>query len=262
MNPELSHEPRLNPQPEPPAPAPQNFFSRLIGVYFSPGETFREIGRAPGVVLPIIVMVLLTVVVVVAVSQRISFEKVGIQRIDDAVAEGKITQEQADQQKDGMKKIAPFLKIFIPIFAAIFSVVLALAIAGVAKLVSSMMGIENTFMPLFAMTLYAILAVSIVSSVVAIILIYIKPVEEIDPNNPVGSNLAALLPLIGVTGLPKFVNALLTYVDVFYIWKVVLIAIGWAAVSRKMKTSTAMVYSSIGALLLALNGAVSASLFG
>ena len=34
-----------------PAAKPQNFFSRLIGVIFSPGETFAEIGRAPRVLI-------------------------------------------------------------------------------------------------------------------------------------------------------------------------------------------------------------------
>jgi len=260
MNPELSY---ASPPPTAePAPTPKSFFSRLSGVYFSPGETFQEIGRAPAVVLPIIVLALLTIVTVVVASQRISFEKVGIQRIDDSVAEGKITAEQGEQQKEGFRKIAPIFKFAIPLIAGIVVVVMALAIAGLAKLISSMMGIENKFMPLFAVMLYATLAVSIVASVVTIILLYAKPVEEIDPTNPVGSNLAALLTMAGVTGLPKFVKGFLTYVDVFFIWKVVLIGIGCSAVSRKLKTSTAMVYASFGAIVIALIGAAWAALFG
>ncbi|MEO6724135.1 MAG: YIP1 family protein [Blastocatellia bacterium] len=259
MNPELSYVNQAGPDP---APAPQSFFSRLTGVYFSPGETFQEIGRAPAVVVPIIVLALLTIGVVFVVSQRISFEKVAIQRIDDGVAEGKITAEQAEQQKEGMKKFAPIFKIAIPFIAGIFVVVAALVIAGLAKLISSMMGIENKFLPLFGVTLYTMLAVSIISSVLLIILLYLKPADEIDPNNPMGSNLAALLSMAGVTSLPKFLKALLTYVDVFYIWKVVLLGIGYAAVSRKLKTSTAIVYASVGALVFALIGAAWGALFG
>lgn len=262
MNPELSYANELNPQPEPPAPTPQNFFNRLIGVYFSPGETFQDIGRAPAIVLPIIVLVLLTIGVVFVVSQRISFEKVAIQRIDDGVAEGKISAEQAEQQKEGMKKFAPIFKLAIPFIAGIFVIVAALAIAGLAKLFSSMMGVDNKFLPLFGVTLYTMLAVSLVSSILLIILLYLKPADEIDPNNPMGSNLAALLSMAGMTSLPKFLKGLLTYVDVFYIWKVILLGIGYAAVSRKLKTSTAIVYASVGALIFALIGAAWTALFG
>ena len=262
MNSEPSYVNELNPQPEPPAPAPQNFFSRLIGVYFSPGETFQDIGRTPSIVLPIIVLILLTIGVVFVVSQRISFEKVAVQRIDDGVAEGKFSAEQAEQQKEGIKKMAPFFKFVIPFIAGIFVIVAALAIAGLAKLVSSMVGVENKFLPLFGVTIYTMLAVSLISSVLLIILLYLKPADDIDPNNPLGSNLAALLSMAGVTSLPKFLKGLLTYVDVFYIWKVVLLGIGYAAVSRKLKTSTAIIYASVGALVFAVIGAAWSALFG
>lgn len=259
---QIMDEPILKPEPVAPPPKPQSFFSRLIGVYFSPGETFQEIGRAPRVLIPILVLALFTATAVVVASQRISFEQIALQKVDEAVAEGKITAEQGEQQKDGTKKFMVFFKPLIPIFAAIWMTIMVLAIAGLAKLVSSMMGIENTFKQLLSATAYAILAVTIVGSVVGTALLFLKPVEEIDPNNPVNSNVAALLATAGVKGLPKFVTGLLAYVDVFYIWKVALLGIGYAAVSRKLKSSTAMTYVGVGAFLIAVIGAAWTSFFG
>ena len=49
--------------PSPPADAiaePSGFVGRLIGVYFSPGETFPGIGRAPKVLVPILALALLS----------------------------------------------------------------------------------------------------------------------------------------------------------------------------------------------------------
>lgn len=258
---QLMPESESAPEPSAPPPTPQSFFSRLIGVYFSPGEAFQEIGRAPRFLVPMIVMALLTMAIVIVASQRISFEQVAMQRIDDAVAEGKIPADRAEVQKEQTKKFMSVFKYVIPVIGGIFSVLMALAIAGLAKLISSLMGVENTFKPLFSATLYAILAVSIVSGVVGTILLFLKPVEEIDPNNPVGSNVAALLSMAGVKGLPKFVTSLLAYLDVFYIWKVALLGIGYAAVSRKLKTSTAMVYTGVGAAVLAIIGAAWTALF-
>jgi hypothetical protein len=71
-----------------------------------------------------------------------------------------------------------------------------------------------------------------------VIVLYLKPPEEIDINNLLGSNLAALLTVaVGKDGLPKFVMALARWVDVFGIWMLALLAIGYAAVTRNVKSS-------------------------
>ncbi len=260
MNPELSYA--SQPENVTPEPTPQGFFNRLVGVYFSPGETFAEIGRAPRIIVPMIVLLICVIVGVMITFSRLPMDKLMTQRIDDAVQSGQLNQEQADRQREQMAKMAPFMKIGGPIIAAISIVVITLIIAGIAKLVSMMMGIENGFMPLWAVAIYTTLAVSIISSILFIILLFLKPADEFDLNNPLGSNLAALLSMVGAGELPKFLKGLLTYVDVFYIWKIILLGIGFAAVSRKLKTSTSIVVTSIVALVFALAGAAWTSMFG
>jgi Yip1 domain len=243
-----------------PEAAPQNFFSRLSGVYFSPGETFQEIGRAPRPVVPILVLAAVTFVGAYLFFNRIGVETVFGQGIEQAVESGRLTPEQAEQQREGIRKIAPYAKYLMPVVFAVFITVMILAIAGLARLVSMVMGIDNKFGPLFGVTLYAFLAVSLVSSVVLLALIYLKPVEEIDMQNPVGSNLAAFAAFAGIT-LPKFLKFLLSYVDLFYIWKVVLLGIGYAAVSRRVKVSTAVTYTAAVAVVIAFIGAGWAAMF-
>jgi preprotein translocase subunit Sss1 len=172
-----------------------------------------------------------------------------------------MTQEQADQQMEGMRKGAPFIKASFPVVGFIISVVLVLAIAGLAKLMSMMFGVENDFKPLLTVTAYAMLAVGLIGTVVLILLLYLKPPDEIDRNNLIGSNVAALIGMAGVK-LPPFLNHLLGYVDVFYIWRVILLGIGYAAVSRKLKTSTAITYVAGVAVIFALIGAAWGAFFG
>jgi hypothetical protein len=258
MNPEMSY----GAKPASAEAAPRNFFSRLIGVYLSPGETFAEMAQAPRSIAPIIALTLLSAISTLFVTSRMPMDKLNEDRIQQQIASGRITEEQAEQQREGMKKIAPFMKFIIPIGATIWAVVIVFAFAGLAKLVSMMMGIENKYMPLVSVTTYTMLAVYIVSTVIFVILLFIKPIDEFDWSNPVGSNLAALLAAFGVEGLSKFVKGLLSYVDVFYIWKVALIAIGCAAVSHKLKSSSAMVYAGVVACVLALIGGAWAAMFG
>jgi hypothetical protein len=125
-----------------------------------------------------------------------------------------------------------------------------------------MMGIENKYMPLVSVTTYTLLALSIVTTAIFAILLFIKPIDEFDWDNPIGSNLTALLTALGVDGLSKFVKVLLSFVDVFFIWKVALIAIGAAAVSRKLKTSSALVYAGLVASVIALIFATFGAVFG
>jgi hypothetical protein len=258
MNPEMSY----GAKPASAEAAPRNFFSRLIGVYFSPGETFAEMAQAPRALAPIIALTLLFVISGVLVTSRMPMDRISEDRIQQQIASGQINEERAEQQREQMRKIAPFMKFIIPISSAIWAVVMAFAFAGLAKLVCLVMGIENKYMPLVSVTTYTMLAVYIVSTVIFVILLFIKPIDEFDWSNPVGSNLAALLTAFGVEGLSKFVKGLLSYVDVFYIWKVALIAIGCAAVSHRLKSSSAMVYAGVVACVIALIGGAWAAMFG
>ena len=242
--------------------APRNFFSRLIGVYFSPGETFAEMAQAPRALVPIIALALLFSISGAFVTSRMPMDRINEDRLQQQIASGRINEAQAEQQREGMRKIAPFMKFIIPISSAIWAVVIAFAFAGLAKLVCLVMGIDNKYMPLVSVMSYAMLAVYIVSTVILVILTFIKPIDEFDWTNPIGSNLAALLTALGVEKLPSFLKGLLSYVDLFYIWKVVLIAIGCAAVSQKLKTSSAMVHAVIIACVIALIGGAFAALGG
>jgi len=258
MNPELSY----GEKPASAETAPQSFFSRLIGVYFSPGETFAGMALAPRALMPIIVFVLFSVISITAITSRMPMDKINEDRLQQQIASGRINEEQAEQQREAMKKFAPFMKFVLPIGFAIWAVASVFAFAGLAKLVSMMMGIENKYMPLVSVTTYTMLAISIVTTAIFALLLFIKPIDEFDWDNPIGSNLAALLIALGVEGLPKFVKGLLSFVDVFYIWKVALIAIGGAAVSQKLKTSSAMVYAGLVASVIALIFATFGAIFG
>jgi Yip1 domain len=258
MNPEMSY----GAKPAGAEAAPRNFFSRLIGVYFSPGETFAEMAGAPNALMPIIVFVLFSAISVTAITSRMPMDKINEDRIQRQIASGRLNEEQAERQREAIKRFEPFMKFVYPIGAVIGAMAMVFAFAGLAKLVSMMMGIENKYMPLVSVTTYTLLAISIVTTAIFAILLFIKPIDEFDWDNPIGSNLAALLIALGVEGLPKFVKVLLSFVDVFFIWKVALIAIGCAAVSRKLKTSSALVYAGLVASVIALIFASFGAVFG
>jgi hypothetical protein len=103
---------------------------------------------------------------------------------------------------------------------------------------------------------FAYLAVSLAQLVVIAISIYLKNPEDIDVLNPVASNLGAIMTMAGM-GSSKYLTALASWIDVFGIWRIILLSIGCAAVTTKMKPGTA----SVPHVLLYLLAAVCLSFF-
>jgi hypothetical protein len=64
-----------------------------------------------------------------------------------------------------------------------------------------------------------------------------------------------------VTGLPKFVTGLLSYFDIFYIWKLILLGIGYSAVSTRLSTATAVTVCGLSGLLFAIVAAAWGAMF-
>lgn len=238
------------------------FIARLTGTWFSPGETFADLRRSPGVVLPLIVAVIFVALSSAMTVSRLPMDKLMTQPIDQMVEEGRLTPEQAEQQKEQILKFAPYSKIVTPITAALYVVLLTLILAGLALLAMMMMGLAGRFTALWSVAVYSLLATTIIQTILFVIILMIKPVDEIDMTNPMGSNAAALLSMLGVSALPKFVKALLTYVDIFYIWKTVLLGIGFAAVTDKLKASTSITVCAIFAAVFAIVAAGFSAIFG
>ncbi|MGH9769755.1 MAG: hypothetical protein ACREAB_20215, partial [Blastocatellia bacterium] len=98
MNPDQSYASNLTaPIVEPPR---LNFFSRVIGVWFSPGETFAEIGQAKGIFGTILAPIL-GLMIIGAAFGAVGANRMGIENlireaekpIQQMIDKGRIPQE-------------------------------------------------------------------------------------------------------------------------------------------------------------------------
>jgi hypothetical protein len=228
------------PTPETEEAPPKNFFSRLGGVYFTPGETFKEIALSPRVFVPIIVLIIIGLLAGYYLMRNLDLQSMMAEQLEGAVKQGSITQEQMEQQ---LTLVAKFAGIQVLVSAGLGSLVFSLIIAGFAKMLSAFVGAENRFKALLSVTLYTMIAVSIVQSVLLVVILHFKGPGDLsltNLNSVVASNLGAVLAgILGEDALPKFFMNLANYIDLFAIWMIALLAIGYSAVSRKLKTATA-----------------------
>ena len=239
----------------------KNFPARLGGVFFSPRETFTEIGRAPSWVIPLIALILLSIFSGWYLAQKIDTRTATRSALEQAVKQGRITEEQMNQQ---MAMVAAAAGPLIAVTSAFGALLLCLVIAGYGKLFSMAAGAENNFKSLFTVTIYAVFAVSIVSTVLTVLILQIKGQTSVNNTSSiVASSLGSWIESVaGADVLPKFIMMLANAADIFNIWMIVLLCIGFSAVSKKLKTATAAIWLGGAFVIISVISAAIRSVMG
>src|SRR5262249_22949004 len=110
--------------PEPPASGPINHFGRLIGVFFSPQETFQGIAARPSWLVPVLLMTVLGLLTAVAMNQKVDWRDVASKKIEENPRAASLTAEQKERQVDMSAKGSPYVVYFFwvlwPVLAAVF----------------------------------------------------------------------------------------------------------------------------------------------
>jgi len=204
---------------------------RIFGVFFSPKATFEDIVKKPGWVLPVVLLTLLSIGVSFAINQRINWREFISQQMEKNPQAANMSAEQKEQRIEGGAKFsAPFTYAIGLVGPIIGILVVALVMWGAYNLLG---GANANFGTSFAITAHAFMT-GLLSSVLFILVLYLKPYGTVDLENPVATNLAAILP----DDATKWLVALLKSFDIFTFWTLILLAIGFAATNPKKLKGT------------------------
>jgi hypothetical protein len=218
--------------PAPPLPAspmddvPQtSAVGRMVGVIVSPKKTFSEIARRPTWAVPFVVLCLLSIGAGILVGQKTDwrsfFEHQNSKnsRFDTMSADQK---ENIVTQQLKFAKIAPFFGLVVIV---ILVFLLTLLYWGAFNL---FFGAELGFTGSFGIVTYAFVPIAI-SSLLAIIVMLIKHAGDVDPEHILASSLSAFLP----EDAPHWLDALGQSLELFWLWMLALIAIGFSTANPK-----------------------------
>jgi hypothetical protein len=213
--------------PEAPEPqAPINHFGRILGVFFSPKATFDDIARRPSWILPVMLMTVLGIGVAFVLNQKVDWRDVASKRIEESPRAANMSAEQKEQQLAMSARISPGIAYGFGLLGPILGVVI---VAGVMLLAYNVIGGANAgFGAAMGIVSHAFV-VSILSSLLFILILYLKPPGTVDLDNPIATNVGAFLP----ENTPKALMSLGKSIDIFSIWTLLLISIGFAAVNPK-----------------------------
>lgn len=207
--------------------------ARLAGVYLEPGKAFADIAARPQRWwVPLVIVALVSVTFVYSYSQRVGWEQL-IRRDLETSSRGQ--NMPPEQREQAIVQGAKFAGAFGYVGAAVGAFVSALIMAGILMFVmNSMMGGQVRFAQSRGIVSYSFL-VGVVSGILSIIIMYLKSPEDFDLRNPLAFNAGAFLPETA----PKWLASLASSLDVFSFWTMALMAVGYAATSRKLTFSKA-----------------------
>ena len=220
------------PAPAPAAEPKPNGLARIGGVLFSPDATFASIARRPTWVAPLIVLILISIASGVILSGRIDW--------------GAPAREAMEQRKDvrpedaaRAERMANAFGKVIAYAGPIFLVIIMLIVSGILLLAFRLFGGEGNFAQAWSATLYAYMP-SVIKSIAVLAVLVIKGGTAISP--------IALATL--VRSSPAFLFdpktnpmafALATNFDIFSLWVMVLLIIGFAHLARVSKGKSAAI---------------------
>ncbi len=231
-----SIDPSSTPLTAPPeAPARKNPFQRLAGVLFAPADTFEDIARKPDVLVPLVLILLISLFSTLVLVPRIDFEESVRQQMEQS------GRNMSPQDMDRAAKMGAAFGKVMAYTGPLWGIAVLVIMASVLLLAFRMLGGEGGFKQALSVTLYSWIPLAL-NSVIATIVAFSR--ESIDPTQMqtlVRSNPAFLVDMKAHAVLYSALASL----DLFTIWTLILLSIGFAAVSRFSKAKSAVIVVSL-----------------
>lgn len=235
---------------EPVTPPSKGFAARVMGVFFSPGETFEDIARRPTVLAPLLFLFLIQATVIYVIipaqgqdaalfTENSSF----FQRLPEEKRA-----ELIEQQINPSRTRRMVSAFFGPVAIFVFLTIASLLFWGVGNL----LGGQPTFKRVLSMLLFASMIGLVAGSLIKLPLVLSRNTLAGVTFSP-----AMFMPELDIAS-PRY--RLLAIFDLFSIWGMVVTGIGFAKVSR-ISTAAGVITATVFFGLVSTLGYVIAGLF-
>lgn len=210
----------------------QSSFGRLAGVLVSPAKTFKAISEKPTWAVALVVLIVIGLVSGIMMSGKIDWANVTRESMEAQNRD--IPEEQIEKIIDFQEKAGPALMIGGSLVAqpAVY-----MLLAVVFMVVFKMLGGELNFLCSFSVVLHSMMPRAVMS-LLSIPVILSKDefgFEELQDGSVLTSNLGAFAP----EGAGPAVVAVLSSIDLFSLWALTLLVIGYGVVARVSKGAAA-----------------------
>jgi len=208
------------------APEKRNVMSILLDIFFEPRAAFRDILASPRWWFPLVLIMVFALTFSYLFSTRVGWESMIRKQMESSGQMQNISkEEQASRIATGVKIAGVFgyvgPAIFIPLGTAVIAAVLMFVF-------NAMFGGAVKFQQSFGIVMWAGIP-TLLSSIVAIILLFVKSPEDIDINNVSPFNPGFYLS----DQTSKWLMSLASSLDLFTFWVMALIGVGFSVATKK-----------------------------
>jgi hypothetical protein len=223
--------------PQTPSPG---FLGRVVGIIFSPKETFTHIARDPR---PFAMLAFVSIVAAVATAIFFRTEVGQLAWLDAAVRQREaFGAEVDDTQYAAMERIAGYMGYIVPLYSLVVGPIVTMILAGIIKAAFAVIsGAEATF----KQTLGVVAASGVV---ILVQQAFVLPLNYVRETMTSATSLGAFLPMLEEN---SFAARFLGTIDLFIVWWVMVLAIGLAVLFRRSTKTIALTLFGIY-LLIAL----------
>ncbi|MGE5204622.1 MAG: YIP1 family protein [Chlamydiota bacterium] len=229
-----------------PAAAPQiaphalSEAQRILNTFVAPNKTFTDLRRNSRWWAPWIVVALATLAFIYVIDQKVGFAQVAHNLIANSSRVEQIEQMPPDQRAQQYDRVARFTRVTAyasPLTALLVYVIVAAVLMATFRFGA---GAEVEYKTSLAIVTYSALPFAISALLGILSLGAGANAESFNLNNPVASNPAYFMDMAS----NKFFYTLASALDVFTIWSIVLMAVGFARNSKLRVATTFTVITS------------------
>ena len=236
------------PSQSPQEPAPLSEGQRLLNTFLAPSKAFTDLRRSASWWAPFLIIAIVSTLFVYVVDQKVGFRKVAENLIQLQPKQAdRIDRLPIDQRQTVMQQqvtLTRMISYAVPIVALLLYAVFAAVLLGTLKFGASA---DIKYKTLFALVVYTRLPQLLSTLLAMLSLLAGVSGDGFNIQNPVATNPGYF---IGPDGSPVL-RALLSPLDVFTIWTLVLTAIGITCISKvKRGTAFAIVFGWFAVIVL------------
>jgi hypothetical protein len=217
-----------------PAPAPMSQGSRIVNTFIAPSKTFNDLERNASWWAPWLLIAIFSIIFVYSMGRNVGFDQIAKTELARSASQSeqfdKLPAAQQAQQMRVRVAFTQYIAYAVPVVALIAWLVMALVLMGAFNFGA---GASVSFRVAFAIVVYSSLP-GILHALLGTISLFAGGMsgsldkEAFNVNNPLATNPAYFMD----PSTNKFVYGMATAFDVFMIWTIILMGIGFACNSK------------------------------
>jgi hypothetical protein len=228
------------------ASARGNPFERVAGALFAPVDTFEGIARKPDFVVPILLLVVVAVAYAWIIVPRLDYDSLLAKQHERMRASRPDMTDRELETIDRFTKASTKVGLWV---SPVLQIGVLAVITGVLFLLFRLFGGGGTYAQAFSATLYGWIPMAIKTLVVVAVVLGRGSFDPMTAAAVVKSSPAFLAD-------PKaqpVLFALLGFLDLFVIWMLILLTLGYAAVSRFSRARSAVLIGAAYAVVIGIS---------